>query len=324
MLRGCRKNEIYSISMTNGKPILVFSDEALDVEIRPTGPVLGTDKAYGIGILREWRSEPVPGVYVQPDALYEISLDGSNRVRRLFEIGEKHPMGIFVNVQGTKAATAGFTGEKYEVSVYDVPAWRLLRTWDLSKVIAKNCPDCSLASWGWLGDGTRLFFNISVAGDDATSQDKEGTYAVAEDGTDLGKLLPKRGTFEESGIAHPNFVDGSLIAQTPDGDYVFEHSLESRQSRAHPQTFLVVSGPRLQKAFTEKSRLSSFRLSSAGRYLGYIEERQLPTYQTERHLWGRDLRSGDEKEFFVTPPLGLPTSPDLNVALTVLGWTRDQ
>ena len=323
MLRNCRKNEVYAASMADGKRTLVFSDETLDVEIRPTGPVLGTDKAYGIGVLREWRSAPTPGAYAEPDALYEISLDGSNRVRRLLEIGSDQRMGIFLNAQGTRAATTGFTGQKYVVSVYGVPTWHLLRTWELSKVIEAHCPDCSLVTWGWLGDGARLFFDITVAGDDEGALDKPGTYVVAEDGTDLGKVAPARGTFEDAGAVHPNFIDGSLIAQTPDGDYVFEDYVEARQLRAHPQSFLIVSGPKLHKAFAERSRATSFRLSPTGRYLAYVEERQMPTYQTDRHLWGRDLQSGEEKELFVVPPSRPPTSPEPNVALTVLGWTNN-
>jgi hypothetical protein len=265
MLRSCRKNEVYAAGITDGKSTLVFSDEALDVEIKVNGPVLGT-KAYGIGTLREWRSAPTPGAYSEPPALYEISLDRSNSVRRLFEVANQTP-DTFANAQGTRMAIEGFTGEKYVVSVYEVPTWKLLYAWEFSKIIAAHCPDCSLATWGWMGDGTRLFFNIAVAGDAEDAHDKEGTYVVAEDGTDLGKVSPVRGQFEDRGIAHPNFVDGSLVAQTPNGDFLFEHYVQSRQQHVPSQTYLIASGPKLRKAFLQKSRDSSFLLSSSGRYL---------------------------------------------------------
>ena len=41
MVRGFRKTEIYSVSMIDGKRSLLFSDEGMNLEIRPTGATLG-------------------------------------------------------------------------------------------------------------------------------------------------------------------------------------------------------------------------------------------------------------------------------------------
>ncbi|HEV3254085.1 MAG TPA: hypothetical protein VG033_06740, partial [Candidatus Acidoferrales bacterium] len=40
MLRGFRKTEIYSVSMIDGKRSLLFSDEGMNLEIRPVGATL--------------------------------------------------------------------------------------------------------------------------------------------------------------------------------------------------------------------------------------------------------------------------------------------
>jgi hypothetical protein len=78
MLRSFRKTEIYSVSMIDGTRSLLFSDEGMNLDIKPTGPIYGTDKALVTGVRREWRTAPTPGAFADPPALYEISLDGSS------------------------------------------------------------------------------------------------------------------------------------------------------------------------------------------------------------------------------------------------------
>src|SRR5271166_5871622 len=46
MVRGFRKTEIYSVSMIDGKRSLLFSDEGMNLEIRPTGATLAANKTY--------------------------------------------------------------------------------------------------------------------------------------------------------------------------------------------------------------------------------------------------------------------------------------
>lgn len=89
----------------------------------PTGTTLGAEKAYTAGVVREWRTTPNPGVYSQPTALYEITLDGSNRTRRLFEM-RPHEMPPLLNRQAEEAVFGGFLDGKYMVLVYDVSSWR--------------------------------------------------------------------------------------------------------------------------------------------------------------------------------------------------------
>jgi len=64
--------------------------------------------------------------------------------------------------------------------------------------------------------------------------------------------------------------------------------------------------------------------SSSGRYLAYIEERRVTGYRSERHLWAVDLATGREKELFVQPPPGLPSSPQPNVSMWVVGWMSEK
>src|SRR5258707_4038287 len=53
------------------------------------------------------------------------------------------------------------------------------------------------------------------------------------------------------------------------------------------------------------------------------DDRLTPNYQTERHLWVKDLASGEDKELFAAPPPKPPTSPEPNVTLSILGWINN-
>ena len=39
----------------------------------------------------------------------------------------------------------------------------------------------------------------------------------------------------------------------------------------------------------------------------------VPTYKTERHIWARNLQTGEDKELLMTPPLP-------NQSAVILGW----
>jgi hypothetical protein len=329
MLRNYRKTEIYSVSMIDGKRSLLFSDEGMNFEIRPTDPAVGAGKAYVPGVEREWRTTPNPGVYSDPPAIYEISLDGSKRFRRLFET-RPNQNAILLNRQAKKAVFEALLNEKYVVFVYDVPAWKLLRSWELTKLSQAHCPDCLPMSYGWLTTGDRLFFNLDLGaesdGDESKNHNLPGTCIVSEEGADLGGISPETGRLQLPGYVHPNYVNRFLIGQLPDGSYLFQdYAAKKGAPLAELQRFLVVSNAetKLQKQLPQKFRARSYYLSPSGKYLAYIEERQIPNYRTELHLWGRDLQSGEEKELFAAPPPNPPASPEPNVVLTVLGWANN-
>jgi hypothetical protein len=132
MLRGNRKTEIYSVSMTDGKRTLLFSDEGSDLEIRPTGATLGAAKAYAHGVQRKWRATPYPGVDAEPDAMYEIALDGSNQARRLFET-RREQASVFLNPANQKAMLAVNLGANDVVLIYDAATWKQLQALDITK-----------------------------------------------------------------------------------------------------------------------------------------------------------------------------------------------
>jgi hypothetical protein len=324
MLRSFRKTEIYSVSMIDGKRSLLFSDEGMNLEIRPTGATLGADKAYATGIMRGWRATPTSQVYSEPLAIYEVNLDGSNRFRRLVEI-QTNQLPALLNPQTKKMVFAGFvSNNKYVVSIYDVPTGKLLRSWELTQT---HCPACVPVSYGWLADGDRLFFNLDLGADESSNQDVPGAYITAEDGTDLGGIPMHAGQLQLPGYNREQEATPFLIGQLPDGDYLFRDLGLKKGPLPKPpieqEPFLVITGPDFKSKKQIPLRrlgLDSFCPSPSGKYLAYVEARQVPNYRTERHLWSIDVESGSEKEILVIPPLNPPSFPEPNVSFTILGW----
>lgn len=335
MLRGYRKTEIYSVSMTDGKRTLVFSDQGMNFEITPVNPAAAAGKAYVVGVEREWRGMPHPGAYADPPAIYEISLDGANKFRRLFAV-RPNQTSIEFNRDARKAAFETFEDGKYMVFIYEVPSWKLLHNWELTSLINAHCPACLPMSSGWLADGKRLFINLDFGAEDddddsastaAKVQNLPGTYLSSDDGADIGALLPQAIHLEFPGYTKQSNTIPYLIGQLSDGSYDFRDFALRKDPAPKPpvelEPFLVQIAPDLsvrQLVPLKKLRLGNYALSPSGRYLAYVEDRQVPNYRTERHLWAVDLQSGAETELFVAPPPNPPGSLDPNVTLTIVGW----
>jgi hypothetical protein len=333
MLRGYEKTEIYSVSMIDGKRSLLFSDEGMHIEIAPVGASLGDGKGYAKGILWESRTAPYPGVYSEPPAIYEISLDGSNGLRKLFEIQPNQMPGL-LNRQAKKAVLQADLNGKSTVFVYDAYTWRLLHSWDLAKVSQPHCPGCFPMSYGWLADGDRLFFNLDTADEDDDASDPPyvpGTYMATADGADLGGMPKHAGQLRLPGYSRQPDTFPYLIGQLPNGDYLFrDYGLKDRPSPKVPREsglFLVLTDSDFhlkKQILLQRPSIRAFYLSPSGKYLAYVENRQVPNYRTESHLWGKDMESGEEKELFVAPPPNPPGSPEPNVVFAVLGWVDNK
>jgi hypothetical protein len=329
MLRNTRKNEIYSISLADGKRSLLFSDEGLGLEIGAAGSVSGSAKAYSKGTWRYFATIPVSPANSTPyrgvkseDGIYELSMDGSHHFRKIAD-AQKPSSGV-LNPQATKAAAESADGQS--IFVYSVPDWKLLATMDLQRLARMHCPGCAPASYGWMADGNRLYVELVVVGeedDDEAKADHPGTYIVSGDGADLGAIPAKLGAFQLVGYVHPNFVERRFIGQLPDGRYLFlDYAAKQGKPINGTEPFLVIAGAdsKLQKAIPLKFPIGSCYISPSGKYLAYIERRQTPDYRSELHLWVKNLESGEDKQLLATPPPNPPSSPEPNVTLALLGW----
>jgi hypothetical protein len=99
----------------------------------------------------------------------------------------------------------------------------------------------------------------------------------------------------------------------------------SSKAPAATEQLLVITGPdgNAQKALPLQNSKGArlFQLSPSGKFLLFVEDRLLKNYTTERHLWAKDLATGEEKELYV---LAAPRyqNPEPNTTLTVLGWAE--
>lgn len=230
-----------------------------------------------------------------------------------------------MNAQGTKAALVSWGNDKFAASIYAVPEWKLLASWDFGKLLQTHCPDCSPTSYGWMADGNRLYVSMVVAGeedDDSAKVDHPGTYILSQDGADLGAIPANIGTFQVAGYIHPNFIERQFQGQLPDGRYLFlDYGAKLGKSPGQTEPFLVMAGAdgKLQKTLPLKFPVGGF-ISPSGKYLAYIEHRQTPDYRSELHLWVKNLETGEDRELASTPPPGPPSSPEPNSTISILGW----
>lgn len=320
-LRNTRKNEIYSISIPDGKRYLLFNDAGTRLEIRAQGSVSGTITAYTIGVWRERRTTPTPGYY-SDEGIYELSLDGSNQARKIAD-AEKQGHAI-LNPPSTRAAAQSSDGQS--IFIYSVPDWKLLATLDLAKLSQAHCPDCASASFGWMADGNRLYVELVVVGDEEEAKaDHPGTYLLSGDGADLGPVPAAIGAFHLSGYVYAKIIGGRFLGQLPDGRYLFQdYGIKQGNSNNQSEPLLVISAadPKLRKYFPLKFPIGECYISPSGKYIAYLERRQTRDYRSEQHLWVKDLESGEEKELAAAPPPNPPSSPEPNLTLFVLGWMQ--
>lgn len=316
LLRNTLKTEIYAVSIADGKRTLLFSDEGPHLELQATGAVTRTGKAYFLAFLRNWHGQPSPGIQADR-AYFEIDLDGSNRFRKIADAPAVEGPAV-LNPQETRAVVQGPNA----YLVYSVPDWKLLASWNLSKVTGAHCPACSPGSYGWLADGERLYFDLGVFTDETEEEhesDHPGVYIVSASGSDLGAIPPQTGAFQFPGYVH-ELSDRLFLGQLMDGRYLFlDYGMKERPKILRNVPFVVISNSNTtpQRVVPLKFPVGG-PVSPSGRYMAYLESRQTENYRT--HVWVKDLESGEDKELLAGPPPTSPNSTEPNVALSILGW----
>ena len=334
------RNEIWAVSLKDGKRTRLFSDEGTNFELTPAVDMghspFAKGSAYLRGMERTLKKVPqqsIPIVHETPQGVYEVSLDGSNRFRRLADATQNMSVAM-VNAAGTRAAFYGWEDKGgYFLYVYELPSANLLTRANITTVLQARCGNCQPETSGWMADGKRLFFTLEegdVDDEPDSATVAPGVYILSEDGKNLGMLPVHAGQMNLPGYRRETSIAPYLIAQLRDGSYVFrDYALKKNAPMKPPielQPLLVFTGPDFQTrkvAPIEKLRASSFELSPDGHFLAFVEDRQLPSYKTERHIWTLNLQTGEETELFIVPPPNLPNSPTPNESAFLLGWLEN-
>jgi hypothetical protein len=282
-----------------------------------------------VGVEREWRTAPTPGAYSDPAALYEISLDGSKRWRRLEQIQPSQAPAV-LNLRRNKAAIESTFEDQYVISIYAVPAWKLVSRWELDRLTRKYCPDCLPMSFGWLS-GDKLFFDLDLGDEDSIDEKHHnvpGIYVASESGEDLGAFLSKTAKSGANTPALPPGAGHRFLAELANGDYLFEEWRAMERSRGTgSECFLVVASANSAnpRRFPIHPRFpAGTQIAPSGEFIAFVEDRTTPQYRTERRVWLVDLESGKETEVYAAPPAGPPTALEANVTVSILGWTEIQ
>jgi hypothetical protein len=194
----------------------------------------------------------------RPWSIYEISLDGSNHVRKLFDFPatdwlRRGTPEIFVSPAGDKIGmyiegnNAGRT-----VYIHDSKTGTLLRQLDLDSTVLGKFP---VNSMGWLDDNKTLFITLGMPPGEFDSGDRVykiyGTWVMRDDWTGKKRITPPLGILDKFGYDSYSGDDfyPILLGQFLHGSYVYLNEMvkipKDRRipSGAHPFDFLVITGP---------------------------------------------------------------------------------
>lgn len=323
--------KIYSLDPDGRESRLIFSDENALIMLLPRrglpgypGEVLVSSKKKIFAHAVEKSLNPGRW-YPSKASIYELSSDGSNNFRKIFNVeGEPSLSEIFVNPTGTKIGYINYLNQKTFIFIHETEGGKLLHKIDMSKIFL----DCLASDIGWLPDGIRLFFTLDTGDVDMTSKEsykKVGTYFIKEDGLELLRLPQSLFSFpEKKGFgAHsstPQFVGGLL-----DGTYIFrEYKFRKDYRGTEPSSLMYLVDPRTKSKKEIPLRVSEglnwFKVSHTGECIAFTERisSKEGDYAWSEHIWVKDLASGEEKRIFT-----LDNTPFKGHYLGLVGWMEN-
>jgi len=325
------KTEIFAVDPQGGQPRVVFSDAGADFLLVTSGERLTAAagrRVFALGVDRKNYREGFPHF---PSAVYELSTDGSNHARKIFDVkgenGSSNFRDLFVSPSGSKIGHINNLGGKWYLILHDTATGKLLLKMDLTPIAL----DCFVRDIGWMPDGERLLFTLETGDVDMTSKAsyaRAGSYLMPDTGgvpvrvaSDLTEH-PRRPGYQPVADTPP-----TLLGQLPDGSFLLSEFQWKQGPAVRPPakatTFLYTVSP---TAMTRKNFLAgtnillgSVRLSASGRLVSYVEP------HGEQRV-GRDLidnRTVHVLDLATRKDRGLFSCPAklINLPLTeLIGW----
>jgi hypothetical protein len=325
------ETRIFAVDPHGGQPRLVFSDAGADVLLMTSGERMtatGGGRVFALGVARRNYQNGFPHF---PAAVYELSTDGSNHARKIFDVkgenGTTNFRDLFVSPSGFKIGHINNLGGKWNIILHDTAAGKLLLMMDITPIAL----DCFVREIGWTPDGKHLFFTLETGDVDMTS---DASYARAG-----GYVMPDTGgapvRVDRDLTAHPRRpgyqpvadTPPTLLGQLPDGGYLLSEFQWKQgpavRRPAKPESFLytVNSTDRSRKDYLTDVNvlLGSFRVSASGRLVGFVEslgeQRVGPDLIDRRNVHVLDLVTGKDRNLFSFP------AKILNLPVTeLIGW----
>jgi hypothetical protein len=340
------KTEIFAVDPETGKQRLVFSDANSPFFLMHGGAIVAAGgKIFAEGILAVQTLAHTP--YFDPSAsaaIYELSSDGSDQARKVFDMGSAEQRvnfrSLFFNSSGTEFGNINYVAGKWYLFVHDTETGELLRKSEL--VAWKFGPVDNI---GWMADDKRLFFTVEIAGDDpeawwTTPNSPVGTYVLSE--ADAPERLAPEASLHPKvpGMQPSNDSPAFFIGSLPDGGYLLQDYQSGPRSgdsdtclyepglanNAHACLYELDLAKKTQRIFPLRidGIPGNFHLSPARDRLVFTsvkeEYQKQPTFKAMSALsvWVLDFESDKEWNVISFPPRDntRPIGPWVNL----IGW----
>jgi hypothetical protein len=325
------KTVVFALDPLQDLPRVVFSDVDADFLLMTSGERLTAAagrRVFALGVERKNYREGFPHF---PAAVYELSTDGSNHARKIFDIegenGSTNFRDLFASPSGSKIGHINNLGGKWYIILHDTATGKLLLKMDLTPIAL----DCFVREIAWMPDGKRLFFTLETGDVDMTSKAsyaRAGSYLMPDTGG-----VPARVASDLT--AHPRRpgyqpvadTPSTLLGQLPDGRYLLSE-FQWKQgpavrppAKAVPFLYTVNSRTGSRKDYLTDTNLlpASVRISPSGRLVAYLESvgelRAGRDLIDRRNVHVLDPATGKDRNLFSFPAklLNLPVTE-------LIGW----
>jgi hypothetical protein len=335
------QTEIFAVDPETGKQRLVFSDANAAFFLLTGAIVAAGARVFAEGIERKGVPTLEAGIaYLGPEAVYELSTDGSGQARKVFDMGSGEQRidfhSLFFNSLGSVFG---------HISILDGNWYLFVRDTETGKLLRKS----ELVGWrfgsgekiGWMPDDRRIFFTEAMpgGGPDAwwtTRGSPVGTYvldehpAAAERLASEAELHPKIVGMQPAKES-PAFLIGTL----PDGGLLL-HDYQRGPAGGGVYLYALDLARKTQKIFPLRAEGSAdaFYLSRSGDRLAFAGTRkeyltlargalaQLP-FAAISSVWLMELKSSQQRRLLSFPPRA-----DSRGAggrwINLIGWLEDR
>jgi hypothetical protein len=304
------KTEIFAVDPETGKQRLVFSDANAPFFLLTGAIVAAGGRIFAEGIERNRVATGKPA-FLGPEAVYELSTDGSGQARKVFDMesGEQRVdfNSLFFNSSGSEVGNINFVDGNAYLFIRDTGTGKLLRKSELT-----GWRFGSGEKIGWMPDDKRIFFTEEMPGGGpeawwTTPGSLVGTYVLDENGATVGRLAPEPELHPKiAGMEPSKESPAFLIGTLPDGRLLL-HDYQSGPAGGGVYLYELDLAKKTQKIFPLQAEGNAdvFHLSRSDDRLAFAGMRTQPVKQfrvaTIGSVWLMELKSGEQRRLLSFP-----------------------
>lgn len=305
------KTEIFAVDPDTGKQRLVFSDAKAPFFVLTGAIVAAGGRIFAEGIERNSVATGTPA-FLGPEAVYELSTDGSGNARKVFDMesGERRVdfSSLFFNSRGSEVGNIRFVDGNAYLFIRDTESGKLLKKSEL-----KGWKFGSGEKVGWMPDDKRIFFTEAFPGGESpealwtTPGSLVGTYVLGENGATVERLAPEAELHPKiAGMEPAKESPAFLIGTLPDGGLLL-HDHQSGRAGGGVYLYELDPAKKTQKVFPLQAEGSAdvFHLSRSGERVVFAGMRTRPVGQLQvaaiGSVWLMELKSGEQRRLLSFP-----------------------